>query len=738
MGKRLRIFFFILISFLFICASFSFLPLLQAAGIAKVGTDTSGTGNDLTLTFSHTLVAGSNRVVVVCFGAEEQNGLTVSSVTYGGKAMTLAVSAETPDTGYKYISQIWYILAANLPANGVNDVVITTTGDTESLENDAYCSEYTGVAQNAPEATNAVTTTTDATITNTISPSTGAWVISAAGSGNAGSWNASSPQVEVFDFNDASSCFCVDELQGASGGQTSLSSTYSATVNRMARVCASFKAAPTVTVDHFVFNTTIGSQIAGVPFSITITGVYANGSTVTGYNGTALLTCSSGSITPSSTTGGFVNGVWTGNVNVTGAGTNASIHVADGAAVGDSNTFTVSRSSLAKFVVSSGLSQVAGTRFTVTVMAADAYGNLVSNYAGTVAITSSDSAAVLPPNAGLSSGIGNFNVTLKTAGTQSVTARDTVNSSLTGSQTGITVTHASATNVVITPAGATVTAGEIVAYTATATDTYGNQWIATSSTTFSISSGAHGSWNNNFYTSETAGTWTVTGTYASTMNTATLTVNAPAPTPTPTPTPAPTPTPSPATTPTPAPTPAPTPTPTPAPTANTATSTVTVSDNSATVDHSATTGVSVTVSGSSVPNGVQLNVTSTNYGSNQPSGTGSVSVDGAIYYDVSVILSGEALGSDVSVLVTISNTNFTSASVIEYWDGNTWVSVATTFTAPDTVSGTIPASALGGTPIVVGTQASIISILLIIVIAIVVVVVILGAVLVYMKKRKRK
>jgi membrane protein DedA with SNARE-associated domain len=90
------------------------------------------------------------------------------------------------------------------------------------------------------------------------------------------------------------------------------------------------------------------------------------------------------------------------------------------------------------------------------------------------------------------------------------------------------------------------------------------------------------------------------------------------------------------------------------------------------------------------------------------------------------------------VLVTISNTNFTSASVIEYWDGNTWVSVATTFTAPDTVSGTIPASALGGTPIVVGTQASIISILLIIVIAIVVVVVILGAVLVYMKKRKRK
>jgi hypothetical protein len=54
--------------------------------------------------------------------------------------------------------------------------------------------------------------------------------------------------------------------------------------------------------------------------------------------------------------------------------------------------------------------------------------------------------------------------------------------------------------------------------------------------------------------------------------------------------------------------------------------------------------------------------------------------------------------------MSISNPSFTNASIIEYWNGNEWVSVASTFTAPDTVSGTVPASALTGTPIVVGTS----------------------------------
>jgi hypothetical protein len=84
---------------------------------------------------------------------------------------------------------------------------------------------------------------------------------------------------------------------------------------------------------------------------------------------------------------------------------------------------------------------MAGNSFTVTVTALDANNNPVPSYAGTVHFTSSDSQAGLPPDATLANGTGNFSVTLKTAGSQTVTVTDTANGSLTGSAT-VTVTPA--------------------------------------------------------------------------------------------------------------------------------------------------------------------------------------------------------------------------------------------------------------------------------------------------------
>jgi len=135
-----------------------------------------------------------------------------------------------------------------------------------------------------------------------------------------------------------------------------------------------------------------------------------------------------------------------------------------------------------------------------------------------------------------------------------------------------------------------------------------------------------------------------------------------------------------------------------------ATSTVTVTNNSATVDQSAITGINVTLNGPALQDGTQLNVTTTYYGENQPSEIASVSLSGAIaFYDVSVTSSSGALGRDVNATVSISNPSFTNSSIIQYWNGSIWTSVATAFTYPGTVSVTIPASALAGTPIVVGT-----------------------------------
>src|SRR5205823_1082763 len=68
--------------------------------------------------------------------------------------------------------------------------------------------------------------------------------------------------------------------------------------------------------------------------------------------------------------------------------------------------------------------QQAAVAFNVTVNAVDASWNLITNVTDTAGITSSDANAVLPSNAALVAGTKNFSVTLKTTGTQTVTASD--------------------------------------------------------------------------------------------------------------------------------------------------------------------------------------------------------------------------------------------------------------------------------------------------------------------------
>lgn len=90
----------------------------------------------------------------------------------------------------------------------------------------------------------------------------------------------------------------------------------------------------------------------------------------------------------------------------------------------------------------------AGTAGAVTVRSIDAFGNAVPAYFGTVHFTSSDPAAILPADAaftGGDNGARGFVVTLKTAGTRSITATDTSTASITGSQAGITVYTVDAT-----------------------------------------------------------------------------------------------------------------------------------------------------------------------------------------------------------------------------------------------------------------------------------------------------
>jgi hypothetical protein len=100
----------------------------------------------------------------------------------------------------------------------------------------------------------------------------------------------------------------------------------------------------------------------------------------------------------------------------------------------------VSAAAASRFTVSAPASATAGTAITFTVTAFDAFNNMAVGYSGTVHFTSSDAAAVLPANAALTAGTGSFQATLKTAGSQTLTATDSVLSSVTGTSAAITVT----------------------------------------------------------------------------------------------------------------------------------------------------------------------------------------------------------------------------------------------------------------------------------------------------------
>jgi hypothetical protein len=75
----------------------------------------------------------------------------------------------------------------------------------------------------------------------------------------------------------------------------------------------------------------------------------------------------------------------------------------------------------------------------VTVTIEDSYGNVITNYTGTVTISTSDSSAVFSPSytfTGADMGTHNFGLNLVTVGTQSISATD---GTLSGSETGIVV-----------------------------------------------------------------------------------------------------------------------------------------------------------------------------------------------------------------------------------------------------------------------------------------------------------
>src|SRR5207253_1430595 len=246
----------------------------------------------------------------------------------------------------------------------------------------------------------------------------------------------------------------------------------------------------TITVNHasathYTVSASVGSSTAGNAFDVTVTALDAYGNTDTGYTGIVHFTSSdSQAVLPSNYTfvggdGGvhtFTNGVRSEERRV---GTVTGTDTVTSSISGTTSTITVNHASATHYTVSASVgSSTAGNAFDVTVTALDAYANTDTSYTGIVHFTSSDSQAVLPSNytfVGGDGGVHTFTngVTLKTAGSYTVTGTDTVTSSISGTTSTITVNHASVTHYTISAPGSS-TAGSAFNVTLTALDAYSN------------------------------------------------------------------------------------------------------------------------------------------------------------------------------------------------------------------------------------------------------------------------
>ena len=113
-------------------------------------------------------------------------------------------------------------------------------------------------------------------------------------------------------------------------------------------------------------------------------------------------------------------------------------------------TFTIV--SAVHFTVTAPGTAVAGSPIVIQVAALDASNNTVTGYIGTIHFTSSDTqAAFFPQDVTLTGGSGNFVVILKTGGTQTITATDSVTSTITGVSGSIAVSVGMASTFTITP-----------------------------------------------------------------------------------------------------------------------------------------------------------------------------------------------------------------------------------------------------------------------------------------------
>ncbi len=228
-----------------------------------------------------------------------------------------------------------------------------------------------------------------------------------------------------------------------------------------------------------------GSSVAGASFAVGISIEDSSGNVVTTDNSTAVTLAigtnpASGTLTCTSPTVTAINGMASFSCSINKAGTGYTLGATSSPVLtaATTNAFNITAGAATQLSVSAPATATAGTPFSFTVTAQDAFGNIVTGYTGTVHFTSSDGIATLPTDYTFVAGDGGVHTftsgaTLKTAGNQTITATDTVTSSITGTSNTVAVSAAAATHFMVS-APTSVIAGTAFSFTVTASDAFGN------------------------------------------------------------------------------------------------------------------------------------------------------------------------------------------------------------------------------------------------------------------------
>lgn len=168
--------------------------LLPAKGLAAIAltTRSSATNNAATLSWSHTIPAGTDRILVV--GVAVRSGTNISSVTHGGVPLTFIVGQSSPQSENRV--EMWQLVA---PAVGTANIVVNLPAAAEIA---AGVVAFTGVDPAAPLGNFATASGNSGLATLNVVSATGEVVVDAiAANGDAASLSVGGGQTAQWSTN---------------------------------------------------------------------------------------------------------------------------------------------------------------------------------------------------------------------------------------------------------------------------------------------------------------------------------------------------------------------------------------------------------------------------------------------------------------------------------------------------------------------------------------------------------